>query len=358
MPVETLQRLFALADAGARIIFFKSLAEDVPGLANLEKNRSEFQKSISELIFKASDRLGIMQARYGKGIFIIGSEINALLTFAGIRCEAMADQQIHFVRRKINRNTLYFVVNSTATSWEGWLPLQCDALSAGLFDALTGRYGIAQSRRSSPDNIEVFVQLKPGASLLIEAFTENLQDKPYLYTRKKGPAVPVTGKWKINFTDGGPVLPGALETESLGSWTGWADPDLKFYTGTAKYSILFAKPKVKAEFHLLDLGTVKESADVYLNGKYLATLIGFDYSTIIESSLLKKNNLLEIRVANSMANRIIYMDQQGIPYRKFYNVNFPANDRQNRGANGLFTAVNWEPLPSGLLGPVSLTPLK
>jgi hypothetical protein len=358
MPVETLRRLFVLADAGARIIFFKSLAEDVPGLANLEKNRSEFQQLSSEFTFKESGIKGIRQAQYGNGMFITGSEINDLLTFAGIRRETMADHQIQFVRRKIDRNTLYFVVNSAAAPWEGWLPLQCDALSAGLFDALTGRNGIAQTRRSSSGILEIFVQLKPGASILIEAFTEYMQDQPFLYSWKKGQAVPVTGKWKVSFADGGPVLPDALETETLGSWTGWTDPDLKSYSGTAKYSIHFIKPKVKAEFHLLNLGTVKESADVWLNGKYLATLIGGDYSTIIGSSLLKKNNLLEIRIVNSMANRIIYMDQMGIPYRKFYNVNFPAYDRQNRGVNGLFTAINWEPLPSGLLGPVTLTPLK
>ncbi|MBN1790425.1 MAG: glycoside hydrolase family 2 protein [Bacteroidales bacterium] len=358
MPVETLRRLFELADAGARIIFFKSLVEDVPGLANLQKNRSEFQQFISELAFKESSRQDIRQARYGKGYFITGSEINDLLTFAGIRREPMADHQIQFARRKIDENTLYFVVNNAPAPWEGWLPLQCNALSAGLFDALTGRNGIAQTRRSSPGILEVFVQLKPGASLLMEAFTENIQEQCFLYARKKGPAVPLTGKWKVSFADGGPVLPDALETETLGSWTGWTDPDLKFYSGIATYSILFAKPKVKAKFQLLDLGTVRESAEVWLNGKYLATLIGGDYSTMIGSSLLRKNNLLEIRVANSMANRIIYMDQQGIPYRKFYNVNFPAYDKQNRDANGLFTAVNWEPLPSGLLGPVTLTPLK
>jgi hypothetical protein len=109
---------------------------------------------------------------------------------------------------------------------------------------------------------------------------------------------------------------------------------------------------------MLDLGEVRESAAVWLNGQYVATLIGDDFSTVFDASLLKKDNLLEIHVANGMVNRIIYMDQQGIPYKKFYNVNFPALDVQNRGSDGLFTAASWDPLPSGLLGPVTLTPLR
>jgi hypothetical protein len=31
---------------------------------------------------------------------------------------------------------------------------------------------------------------------------------------------------------------------------------------------------------------------------------------------------------------------------------------ENRGADGLFTAAKWQPKPSGLLGPVTLTPMK
>ena len=41
----------------------------------------------------------------------------------------------------------------------------------------------------------------------------------------------------------------------------------------------------------------------------------------------------------------------------FYNVNFPARLPENRGPDGLFSAAKWEALESGLLGPVTLTPL-
>ena len=73
---------------------------------------------------------------------------------------------------------------------------------------------------------------------------------------------------------------------------------------------------------------------------------------------MKDNNELEILVSNLMANRMIEMDKEGGKYKKFYNTNFAAHIRENRGADGLFSAAAWEPLPSGLVGPVSLSALQ
>lgn len=70
---------------------------------------------------------------------------------------------------------------------------------------------------------------------------------------------------------------------------------------------------------------------------------------------LKSDNILEIKIANSMANRIIDLDKRKVKWRKFYNTNFPARLPQNRGADGLFDAGKWEPRKSGLDGKVTLT---
>ena len=72
---------------------------------------------------------------------------------------------------------------------------------------------------------------------------------------------------------------------------------------------------------------------------------------------LKTSNKLEIVVANLMANRIAYMDRNAIPWKIFYNTNMPSRKREN-SKNGLFDASEWKPLPSGLIGPVSLEPLR
>lgn len=50
--------------------------------------------------------------------------------------------------------------------------------------------------------------------------------------------------------------------------------------------------------------------------------------------------------------------RRGVNYKNFYNVNFPARRRENRGADGYFNASKWPPQESGLIGPVTLMPLE
>jgi hypothetical protein len=78
----------------------------------------------------------------------------------------------------------------------------------------------------------------------------------------------------------------------------------------------------------------------------------------ITASDLKPENTLEVSVTNLMGNRIAGMERKGEPYKIFYNVNFPAKEAANRGADGLFTTKNWKPQESGLIGPVTLIPLE
>jgi hypothetical protein len=59
-----------------------------------------------------------------------------------------------------------------------------------------------------------------------------------------------------------------------------------------------------------------------------------------------------------MPNRIADLERQGVLWKKFYNTNFPSRLPENRGADGIFTAVQWQPKSSGLLGPLILRGLQ
>ena len=59
------------------------------------------------------------------------------------------------------------------------------------------------------------------------------------YIRGAGDAVALTGTWKVEFIEGGPVLPAGYETKELASWTTRDDPELKRFAGTARYTIEF-----------------------------------------------------------------------------------------------------------------------
>jgi hypothetical protein len=168
----------------------------------------------------------------------------------------------------------------------------------------------------------------------------------------------LNGKWELKFLSGGPSLPVSTSLNELRSWTVLDIAGVKEFSGAAEYSTSFKKPSANASSWSLDLGDVKESATVILNGKKIATLIGPSYAVTIPASALKEDNILQVIVTNGMANRIIDLDKRGVQWKKFYNINMSARLAENRGPDGLFTAAKWQLKPSGLLGPVTITPLK
>jgi hypothetical protein len=192
--------------------------------------------------------------------------------------------------------------------------------------------------------------------VVVQTYLSNKTGDSYPYVQTQAQAQNLEGNWTIDFLDGGPVLPPKVATPKLGSWTELPGDDVKNFSGSAKYSITFQRPFGNSPAWLLNLGEVHETAEVILNGKRIATVIGPVFHVVFPSSLLRQTNSLEIVVSNLMANRIAYMDRNNLPWKIFYNTNMPARKRENI-KNGLFDASSWNPLPSGLIGPVTLTPV-
>jgi len=167
----------------------------------------------------------------------------------------------------------------------------------------------------------------------------------------------LTGTWKVKFLEGGPQLPQPVELTNLTSWTSFQDEVSKSFSGTALYTLVFDKPAGHSGDWLLNLGKVGVTAEVKLNGESIGTLTGPVFSIRIPADKVQARNKLEVTVANLMANRIAWMDRNDKPWKIFYNTNMPARKKENV-KNNIFYAGDWAPLPSGLMGPVTLTPLK
>lgn len=348
-------KLVQLARNGARIMVYKNLPEDVPGLAKLNERRTAFHQLINQLHFVDAGK--VKKAIIGKGLFFMSDNINDLLEAAGIRRELLVQKGLQFTRRKNSDGHTYFIANRSNAVKEEWIPLSVPAASVALFDPASSANGLAKYRTGNSGGPEVLVQLQPFGSCIILTYNTKKIGLPYPYIHLSGYAEKIEGNWTIEFTNGGPVLPSRQSVKELGSWTELPGDDVKRFSGTAKYTIHFAKPVSTSSKWLLDLGKVNETAEVFINKKPIATLIGPIYQVVIQDSLLGKENLLEIYVSNLMANRIIDMDKKGIEWKKFYDINFPSMLPQNR-KNGLFDASAWLPRESGLIGPVTMTAMK
>ncbi len=358
IPTATFAKLIALAEQGATIITLDELPADVPGLGKLDARRSELQNLISQIHFANANNANVQSAALGKGKFLRGKELPTLFAAAKIAPETMVAQGLQFIRRKNINGQFYFVSNQTQQAFAGWVPVQADAKAAAIFDPMHIEQGVAQWRKNENGTNEIYVELAPGASCIVQTFATNIKGAAFPYFKTSGAAQALTGKWKINFVSGGPDLPAATEISELKSWTEFAGEAGQKFSGTANYSLTFAKPTAAADAWLLDLGRVAESARVKLNGKDLGVLIAAPFQIRVPKELLRAQNTLEISVTNLMTNRIIDMDKRSVNWKKFYNTNMPARRKENTGANGLFSTAQWSPRESGLLGEITLTPLQ
>ena len=335
MPVETLSKLLVLQQGGGAVLY-ETAPEDVPGLGQLEMRRVQFR----------SIRDGI--ARSGSSV---GNLVETLQQRGAIR-EPVAATGLGYVRRAYATGHEYFFTNLTAEPFAGWLTLGTPAGIAFLEDPLTGRSGAAALQPGAKP--QVFLQLAPGESVLLRADWSAAIEatRSWTYFAPAGPAVPLAGDWSITYLSGGPELPPPLKTSVLKSWTELGGEAAQNFSGTARYRLEFDLPAGTADDWLLDLGDVRESARVRLNGTEVATAWSLPFRLRVGAHLKPGRNVLELDVTNLAANRIRDLDRRKVDWKIMREINFVDLDYQP------FDAAAWPLTPSGLLGPVTLTPLK
>ena len=363
IPVETMEHLVRLARGGATVAFLDGLPEDVAGLNDLARRRARLAAAKSAFGMAGAERVGssVERKRVGAGSVLVAKDVDALLVAAGARRERATDLGVKLVRRRERDGATYFIVNTSGKSIDGWVPLATSARSAAVYAAMHGTSGVGRVRSSASGTTVVYLQFPASASRIVRTYDgDDVRGAAWPYMESAGAPVAVSGRWSLEFLSGGPALPAKVADAPLGSWTGLADTTAKNFSGTARYTIELPRPRAPAGTTAwrLDLGTVHESARVVLNDEELGTFIGPWFRVEVPVEVFHDRNVLQIEVTNLMANRIADLDRRGVPWKKFYNVNFPARLAANRGSEGLFNAGPWPPLPSGLAGPVTLTPLR
>jgi alpha-L-rhamnosidase len=346
IPLETFKQLLALATNGVTIFFENDLPRDIPGVNNLEKERSEFKELKSKLSFLEVGLVvgTVKTANVGRGCFYCSD----LLSLPASR-ENMVSSGLSYVRRSFDGGWNYFIINRSGTNLNGWVPLAHATQSVAIFDPMNGTTGVAATRRTAANRTEVYLQLAVGESLILRAFQdEQVAGPAWSYWQTNSGPHEITGQWNVKFIQGGPTLPADFQTATPASWTTFPDTNAQAFAGSATYSTTFDAPSGANANYSLDLGDVHQSARVRLNGRDYGTLFTSPFRVVVDN--LKPNgNTLEVEVTSVSANRIRDLDRRGVPWKIFKDINFVnVNYRP-------FDATNWPLTDCGLLGPVTLT---
>jgi len=361
IPLETLEKLITLVRAGATIIIHDRLPGDVPGWFDLEKRRNALQTSLRELEFNASGKK-MLSAKVGEGQILLGPYAEVLLSYAGIVPEPITGLGIEYIRRSHPEGYHYFISNLSGRSLDTWVPMATSFRSAVILDPRSSNKSGVAATRNNEGSSEIYLQLQPGESLIIRTFSERqASGPPWVYLQKEeisdGMAgetikvpIEIKGEWKVEFIEGGPALPASFTTEDLASWTELGDHDAKRFAGTARYTATFDMPEnLITDNWLLELGEVRESARVSINGNELGTLWSIPFSISSGNNLKKGLNTLDTEVTNLSANRLRDLDHRGVKWQNYFFVNVFYEE---------FDASKWPLMDSGLMGPVRLIPYK
>jgi hypothetical protein len=174
---------------------------------------------------------------------------------------------------------------------------------------------------------------------------------------------PLTG-WQLAFPD-----QKVRTLADLVSWTEFPEHTAKYFSGTATYQTKFNHTPDHTRAVILDLGRVKNFADVILNGQPVATLWKAPWRLDISGKLRPGSNTLQVKVTNLWVNRLIGDEQlppeEGVEWTDKVG---PIKawpqwiiDGKPRPATERVTFASWrfwnkddKPLESGLLGPARI----
>ncbi len=367
---HTLRKLRDLVAAGATIVGPKP--ENAPGLVGYPDNQVEVQRIADEL-WGADIAAGRRGRKFGHGRVFWGEPEKPVQGTHGCGIAAYlectrelqvlraigvgpdfeysqtgkenCDAMLAYAHRRLPDGDWYFVSNQAGHARKENCAFRIAGRQPELWDPVTGQRRDLPVFQEVAGRMTVSLEFAAGQSYFV-VFRKATERKAVRPNRENFATLKtvseLTGDWQVTFDPkwGGPGEPVIFQT--LGNWAQHADEAVKFYSGTAVYRKTFELTAKSSSSPLfLDLGKVKDVAEVRLNGRTLGTVWCEPRRIEITGAARAGDNELLVVVANEWVNRLIG-DSRLPPEKRF-------------------TWTTWNPyepnsvlLPSGLLGPVRL----
>ena len=295
---------------------------------------------------KVKAHIEAMKAQGAKIIY--GTDVEAMK--AAAKPETMKTKYgLKAIRRKNPTGYHYFIANLTPQDvYESIIP-GVEFKDAMWFDPLTG-----QRYTAYVDGREIDVQLRSGQSMILQTFNQKLpmaEALPvYCDTAAVEMDVELNGPWKLSFIEEAPKVGQTFTLDHLQTWETLSDETrVTMGTGVYETTVKLQKKDLKeATGWKIDLGDVRESARVYINGEYIGCAWSVPFVLDCKNTLKVGKNTIRIEVTNLPANRIADLDRKGVKWRKMEEINVVDINYKKT----LYDT--WEPMPSGLNSQVKL----
>ncbi|MCP9747781.1 glycosyl hydrolase [Lacihabitans sp. CS3-21] len=332
MTLSVLKKIKTLVDAGVKIVGAKPVKS--PSLAD---NDAEFQNLATE-IWKSNHITSVEKLNFQPDLKISGTTNKVLFRH---RNTGFNSAQLN--QASSNQSTdIYWLNNRSDSPTTAEVSFRVTGKIPELWNAQTGKteklsYQIKDGRTIVPLKFEswdaYFVVFREIAAA--QSYEKPKTIETLLTTINK--------PWKVSFSNQSAIF------DRLTSWHENSDANVKYFSGTATYENSFnfdikALDIDRSRSVMLDLGEVKNIAEVFVNGQNMGTVWKKPFKVDIGSALKAGENKIKIDVTNTWVNRLIGDAQPNAIKTTFTTMPF-------YGANS--------PLePAGLLGEVKVIGVK
>lgn len=330
MSLPVLRKINELVKAGATVTGIKP--ESTP---SLEDDQQEFQRLVNE-VWGSNDT----KVTTGKALseVLTAQHITPDFTYA----TPQQSPKLMYVHRKLANGDLYWVNNRTNNAATIEASFRVTGKAPQIWHPETGKTEDA-SYTIANGITKVTLPLTPNDAVFV-VFRNNTTRTSFTVppTTEKALST-VEGSWNVAFQSNRGA-PANATFDKLASYTENNEAGIKYFSGTATYTKTIDAPanwlSNKGQIWL-DLGDVKNLAEVIVNGKSLGVVWKHPFRVDVTNALKQGANKVEIKVTNLWVNRIIGDAQPNVTNKITY-TSMP------------FYQASSPLLPSGLLGPVKV----
>ena len=281
------------------------------------------------------------KVEYGEGYIYPDASLEQILADQGVQPDFTASDpmlQVLFIHLTTEDGEVYFVSNQTEETISFDANFRVKGLQPELWDPETSEVRYLPQHKALTGVTAVPMTMAPLESAFI-VFREPAKEIAGENFPEAELVAAVDGPWTIEFEEGRGGPKGTVVTDNLFDWIESENPQIKYFSGTAKYTAKFNLDKLPVAQTYIDLGDVMVMAKVRVNGQEAGGVWTTPYQVNVTDLLKEGENTLEVEVVNCWRNRII--GEFSMPKKERFTYHSAAD-----------IEADSEMQSSGLLGPV------